>query len=230
MSSRKIPLDDAIVEGGLVLSALILLIAPNFFTELFKGNFNPGLIWEGAQNTAQQVAKVAGNFETALKLVLNEEGGLNTNPHDRGGRTMKGVTQDTYNAYLKRKGLPNKQVDNITEQELKDLYQSDYWVAAGCDRMAEPLATVCFDTAVNFGVGGAKTFFHDLPSDPVQAAIKIAERRAAYRHQRVAEAPDQNVFLHGWLARDERMKKFAQNYKAPAIKDSKIVEPPEAKK
>lgn len=219
--AKAMPLDDAVFYFVVITFSLLAVIAPDFIVGLTKGEIKPGLIWGEAKIKFQKVIATTASFEKALKITLGEEGGLNTNPADRGGRTMKGVTQSTFSAYREKRGLDYKKVDDITDEELRDLYHSDYWLAAGCDKMADPLATVCFDTAVNFGVAGALTFFHDLPSDPVKAAILIAERREAYRYERVREAPDQEVFREGWIARDRNMKKYAEQYGAGIIANPK---------
>jgi len=43
------------------------------------------------------------NFEKALKYLFPVEGGYSNNKHDRGGKTNMGITQNTYNYYLKNK-------------------------------------------------------------------------------------------------------------------------------
>ena len=90
-------------------------------------------------------------FKKALKFVLNCEGGYVNNPNDKGGATNKGITQNTYNAYLKSKGKPAKDVRNITDIEVEDIYYSRYWISTGCDKMSAKFAVICSDTAVNMG-------------------------------------------------------------------------------
>ena len=43
-------------------------------------------------------------YNDALAFVLRWEGGFVDDPHDHGGRTMKGVTQNVYNAWLAEPG------------------------------------------------------------------------------------------------------------------------------
>jgi hypothetical protein len=75
---------------------------------------------------------------------------------------------------------------------------------------------VCFDTAVNFGVGGWQMFssqgrrrdghrYPPLPRDERAAAGVIAQWRLEFRDFRVREAPDQMVFLRGWRNRDRAL-------------------------
>ena len=45
------------------------------------------------------------NFQKALEFVFHAEGSSNNDAADPGGPTNMGVTQDTYNAYRKRKNF-----------------------------------------------------------------------------------------------------------------------------
>ena len=57
-----------------------------------------------------------------LKFILAREGGYVNSKNDRGGPTNKGVTQVTYNSYRRSKNLPTKDVRDITQQEVEDIY------------------------------------------------------------------------------------------------------------
>ncbi len=167
-------------------------------------------------------------FLKALQFTLPAEGGRVDNPVDPGGRTNKGIIQSVYNAYRRSKNLPQADVFNISDQEVSDIYFNNYWKPAQCNAMVLPLAVVQFDTAVNFGVGGAVQFLQEalgLPADGVfgpqtQAAFqtnntkalanKVVDGRIAYRRQRVAERPSQGIFLQGWLNRDNALKRFIE--------------------
>ena len=61
-------------------------------------------------------------FKKALKFVLKWEGGYVNDPDDKGGATNKGITQCTYNGWLKTKGLKPKDVKNITDVEVAQIY------------------------------------------------------------------------------------------------------------
>lgn len=170
----------------------------------------------------------SGAFAKALEFTLPAEGGRVDNPLDPGGRTNKGIIQSVYDAYRRSKNLPKADVFTITDQEVVDIYFNNYWKPAQCQRMVLPLAVVQFDTAVNFGVGGAVQFLQEalgLAADgafgpQTQAAFetnntkslaqKMINGRIAYRHQRVAQNPSQSVFLQGWLNRDNALMRFIQ--------------------
>ncbi len=136
-------------------------------------------------------------FKKALQFVLNREGGYVNNPNDRGGATNKGITQNTYNAYLQSKGRPTKDVCNITQAEVEDIYYSRYWLTAGCDKMSNKFAVLCFDTAVNMGVGRVKPFLVACQYSDIDTFI--LERIRKYNE--FARTSSQRGFLHGWLNR-----------------------------
>jgi lysozyme family protein len=96
-----------------------------------------------------------GNFEKAVKFVLDHEGGYVFNPLDPGGETNYGISKRSY---------PNQDIKALTIDQAKAIYQKDYWDRMGCDKIASGLDIVAFDTAVNCGVGRALqwlTLVHD---------------------------------------------------------------------
>ncbi|MBC7823059.1 MAG: peptidoglycan-binding protein [Candidatus Parcubacteria bacterium] len=166
---------------------------------------------------------------TALKFTLLWEGGYVNHPDDPGGATNKGVTQDTYNTYRINNRLSTRRVDLITDAEVHDIYLSMYWKPSQANIMVLPLAIAHFDTAVNFGVGGAIEFLQEaleisadgifgpgtqaalLANNNAQTAQKIVRGRIYYRNQRVNSNPTQEVFLTGWLNRDNDLGGFLQS-------------------
>lgn len=97
------------------------------------------------------------DLERALALVLGIEGEFSDRDRaaDPGGRTNHGITQTTYDAWRRKKGLPPADVKNITIGEVQTIYGEEYWRPAGCDRLPWPINLLVFDFAVNSGVGRA---------------------------------------------------------------------------
>jgi lysozyme family protein len=163
-------------------------------------------------------------FELALGFTLSWEGGYSNDSADIGGETNFGITHATYDAYRVRLSQPTRSVREITEAEVHDIYRRQYWGTTQCGRMAPPLAVVMFDTAVNFGVGGAIEFLQEvlglavdgdwgdkteaafLRNNGLSTALKICDGRIGYRNQRVSRDPSQSRFLQGWLNRDAALK------------------------
>ena len=90
-------------------------------------------------------------FQDALNFVMRWEGGLADHPNDPGGRTMKGVTQRTYDRWRADNGLPMRDVAQIEDAELEAIYEDGYWSRGRCDRLRAQLDLVQFDTGVNMG-------------------------------------------------------------------------------
>lgn len=136
-------------------------------------------------------------FNKALQFVLKWEGGYVNNPNDKGGATNKGITQNTYNSWLKSKGQSLKDVRNITDNEVREIYYNNYWIKAGCPNMTDKFAILCFDTAVNMGVGRVQEFLkyakYTNPDKFIIARIRKYNEFAKYGNQK--------MFLQGWLNR-----------------------------
>lgn len=93
-------------------------------------------------------------FEQALTTILRFEGGYVNDPDDPGGATNKGIIQKTYDSYRRVKGLDERPVRQITDEEVREIYERDYWRAVRCDKFSAThgySALAHFDCAVNQG-------------------------------------------------------------------------------
>ncbi len=150
--------------------------------------------------------KVEGDalFEEGLKFVFGAEGGYANVKGDRGGETNMGVTHKTYSAWLKKKGLPNKSVKNITKAEARQIYYEEFWQALGCSKLPKKLALFVFDTGVNMGICAAKEFINYYQQGKsLDQLISIREQR----YRSLATQPDQKQFLRGWLNRLDKLER-----------------------
>jgi hypothetical protein len=96
------------------------------------------------------------NFRSkALPFTLRREGGFTI---DSGGPTWKGVSAKQY-PKLKEKILAR----TLTDDEIADIYFSDYWIPAGCDKLLFPLDCVVFDCAVNLGIDDVDVMLPEAP-------------------------------------------------------------------
>lgn len=107
------------------------------------------------------------NFEKALALVLEHEGGYVNHPKDPGGATNRGVTQAVYDAYRKVRGRGSQSVKFITDEELRAIYKFQYWDKVQGDFLPSGLDYAVFDFAVNSGVSRAAKY--------LQAVIGVAQ-------------------------------------------------------
>ena len=150
---------------------------------------------------------MTNTFDKALKFVLKWEGGYVNNPNDKGGATNKGITQNTYNAWLRSKGQNLKDVRNIQDNEVKEIYYNNYWLKAGCNKMTEKFAILCFDTAVNMGVSRVSEFLKYAKYTSVDKFI-IARIRKYLEFSKVG---NQKIFLQGWLNRILDLENYISN-------------------
>ena len=152
-------------------------------------------------------------FKKCLKFVLQWEGGYVNHPNDKGGATNKGITQSTYNTWLKTQGKAACDVKQITDAEVEAIYYKNYWLAAGCDKMSAKFAALCFDTAVNMGTGIVKATGMTRCNEFLKKAEWkypdkfIAARKAKY-DEFIKYDPTQKVFEKGWKNRCNALAEF----------------------
>lgn len=82
-------------------------------------------------------------FSDAVEIILHHEGGDSYHPSDPGGLTRYGISSSAY---------PKLDIRNLSLEQAKGIYLSDFWLRCGCDRLPYPLALGTFDAAVNCGV------------------------------------------------------------------------------
>ncbi len=87
-------------------------------------------------------------FDSAFERTLGFEGG---NTVDHAGPTNLGITQDTYDSWRKKNGLPTKPVKDIDGGEAKELYRKEYFDKPGFSKLPANVASVLFDYGVNAG-------------------------------------------------------------------------------
>ena len=143
------------------------------------------------------------DFDKMLDFVLKAEGGYVAN--DCGQAVNKGIQQNTYDSYRKRKGLAKKDVKNITDAEVRDIYYNDFYKASGADKINNKrLALYVFDTAVNMGVSRAKDFLEQCNGD-----VEKFEQLRRNKYEEIAQKPEKAKYLQGWLNRVDNVDSFA---------------------
>lgn len=149
-------------------------------------------------------------LQIALKLTLQFEGGKVNNPKDPGGKTNYGITQNTYNSWLRGQHKVWRDVYYISMAEVEEIYKTRYWDKAGCDKFALPLAVARFDTAVNYGT--ASSILRSSPAsmatrswiEQKREAIALCDRRIRQRYA----SRNYSTFGKGWLRRDHALKAY----------------------
>jgi lysozyme family protein len=168
------------------------------------------------------------SFEQALAFTLKEEGGYVDNPDDRGGATNFGITQHTYDTFRKNRMLPDRSVKDIEAAEIQDIYGAMYWKPAQCSKLPWKLGICHFDWCVNHGIQGAtktlqtavgayadgyigpQTIAAAAAVDEPTAIKKYLELRMDWYMMRADADESQRQFLHGWLARCDRLNTYLE--------------------
>ena len=117
-------------------------------------------------------------LEQALTFVLRWEGGYVNHPADRGGATMKGITQRVYDRYRTLSGLGTQAVNLILDDEVREIYQEQYWNAGNCHRLRSKLDLAHFDTAVNMGINRATRILQEASGCAADGAFGPATEAA----------------------------------------------------
>lgn len=105
-------------------------------------------------------------FQRALEIVLEKEGGYSNHPRDPGGATNLGITKRTLTEWMKRP-VSDVDVQNLQVADVEPIYRTNYWEACRCSELPDGIDLLVFDSAVNQGPGRAKRL--------LQKALGVAE-------------------------------------------------------
>ena len=146
------------------------------------------------------------NFDEAFTRLLGHEGGYTKGKNDPGGETNWGISKRSY---------PYVDIKALTKEGAKEIYFSDYWLTALCDKLPEAVRFDVFDMAVNSGVSrsirtlqNAVKVTPDGVIGPVTlaaiGAINSSRLLARFNGARLlfmAGLPTWSVFGKGWAIR-----------------------------
>ena len=154
-------------------------------------------------------------FLIVHELTAEFEGGWSDHPADPGGRTMYGITEAVYHAWLKRRGLPERSVRLITREEALKIYREEYWLKAGCDKLALGVDRMVYDAAVNSGVKRSRGWLMEAIGGSDAETI---ERLYSIRMTFLRKLRTWKTFGKGWTRRVEAMR-------ARALKEVRTAQP-----
>jgi lysozyme family protein len=110
------------------------------------------------------------DFDWIFDCVVGSEGGFTDNPADpgnwTGGRVGAGVCRGTKFG-ISAAAHSDLNIEDLTIDEAKTLYQRDYWARVNGDRMPASVALLVFDAAVNNGIARAVRW--------LQQAVSVAQ-------------------------------------------------------
>ena len=145
---------------------------------------------------------MSDRFLDCLPVTLAYEGGYVFDKDDPGGATNHGVTQKVYDEWRVHRNLPRQSVKLIGDDEVRTLYRTNYWDAAGCNDLTPPLDLMHFDAAVNHGITRAVKFL--TASDKTANGYLVV--REAFYHALVKQKPVLAKFERGWLNRVDDLR------------------------
>jgi lysozyme family protein len=142
----------------------------------------------------------SSNFEKCLALVLKYEGGKSDDPRDPGGKTMEGITQRTYDAFLDKKGKPRRDVFEIPSSDRDEIYRTEFWDAIRADSLRPGEDLCLFDLAVNSGPHRALQIWHEAGA--AQAGLdEVIKKVCGLRLSFLKELQTWHYFGTGWTRR-----------------------------
>jgi hypothetical protein len=103
-----------------------------------------------------------GNFNETMKLMLNLEGGKTDEKSDRGGRTNFGITQRTYNSWLKQNKLESSDVFKISKERALKIYRKQFWGVIKGDQLPHNVAKAIMSMALTDGPQDSVRFVQRL--------------------------------------------------------------------
>lgn len=148
------------------------------------------------------------DLHNALDFVRHWEGGWSDDPDDRGGKTKYGISKSAH---------PDVDIESLTWEQAKVIYETEYWRRFGCDRMPDRVNVVLFDAAVNHGGTTAVTLLQEIVGAHMDGIVgvrtiervcaanaparRLIARRLAYYEAIIADRPSQAKFRDGWYNR-----------------------------
>jgi len=141
--------------------------------------------------------------------LIQREGGHVVDPDDPGGETKFGISKRSY---------PALNIADLTEEDARDIYFSDFWTPAGCDGMPQIVAEVVLDFAVTSsvrrsvralqqaagvtidGVVGPRTLAAVAAAADLVAA-RFTLIRVAYYAELATKQKKNQKYLAGWIRR-----------------------------
>lgn len=164
------------------------------------------------------------DFKTAVLITMDKdhEGGFQKMYHDRGnwtgGAVGVGELRGT-NCGISAAQYPTLDIENLTQDEIVNLYREGYWKKHYSEIDSQPIANKLFDLGVLSGVGTAVKLLQEMVSVTVDGgfgpntllAVNGADETsllAAYKTRYVqhvlaiaSNKPAERIFVHDWITR-----------------------------
>jgi len=144
-------------------------------------------------------------------------------PDAPGGATNKGITQATYDGWMRLQGRGRRSVRDITDAEVASIYRQQYWDVIKGDDLPSGVAYAVFDAAVNSGpargakwlqaavgasqdgVIGGQTLAAAAKADPHKTVDRMCDARMAF----LRRLKHWSTFGKGWTRRVANVRDLA---------------------
>ncbi len=147
------------------------------------------------------------DYAAAYKIIRVYEGGNVDDPQDPGGRTSRGCTQTTDNAYRARHGEPKIDVYKETEDNIAAIFKEGYWDKMHCDELLAGVDLEIFDACINSGPGNATKWAQ------AQLGLEVDGNFGAKTLQSLRGINDAEEFINGFCSRRLATLKGSKNWK-----------------
>ena len=141
-------------------------------------------------------------FNDAFAFVVGAEGGFTADPADpgnwTGGAVGAGACRGTKYG-ISAASFPTLDIAALGIDAARALYRANYWRPVGGDGLPAAVALVCFDAAVNQGVGTAARLLQQaagVAADGVVGPLTLAAANAAAPRALLAEIGAQRALRY----------------------------------
>ncbi len=150
------------------------------------------------------------NYEQAFAKLIEHEGGFSNHPHDTGGATMWGITEQ-----VARQNGYKAPMEVMTLDYARLLYKQLYWDACRCEELPAEVRFPVFDAAVNSGVNRSIRWLQQAVNETQDGVIgpmtlravrqsipsNTATRISGFRLLFMTNQPNWPTFGKGWARR-----------------------------
>lgn len=143
-----------------------------------------------------------GSFEWAFAWVIGEEGGFSTDRNDLGNWTGGAVGSGEFKGTkygISAFSYPHLDIVNLTLDDARRIYHSDYWQASRADKLTWDMALLQFDSAVQHHPAQALKFLAAAGENPL---LYMSLRIAYY-----ANIKSWSLYGKPWMMRMSRLLK-----------------------
>ncbi len=136
-------------------------------------------------------------FARCQAVTAKWEGGWSNHAADPGGKTMYGITEAVYHAWLRKKSRAVRPVRSISRAEAEEIYFEQYWVPSGGPTLFDGVDLATYDASVNSGVSRGRKWLLaglDPKNDHAQTVKNICRQRLSF----VQGLSTWKVFGRGW--------------------------------